>query len=689
MQQLTACLMRSFTVATALALWVPSTHAQTPPRNASSKPLALNDSGITLNFNNSEISDVAIIIGTLMEKNVVIDPKVKGSMTLRSITPVTPGEAFVLFAAQLRAQGFAIIESDGVYTVLPEGDAKLRAAKTASGPLRKSDGGQVLTKIFKLEHESANALVPILRPLISPNNTINAVPNSNALVITDYADNLNRLTRIIASLDKDSYGELAVIRLTHALAVEVAPLVREVIDSTNVPAGRQKKDADLQPIVVADARTNSLLIRGTSAAMLTLIRSVTDKLDQPAAEGEVKASRDIHVVRLKNANAEELAVTLRAALASSLSGERAGAQTSAAVTAQQAAALSRGTSTATKNASSGRQIQADTTTNPLIISAPEEQYRQLLSVIDKLDARRAQVYVESLIAEISADKLAEFGIQWQGVLGSSGGGAVGILGTKFALGGANILDVTRGVATGNVPLSAGANLGIVSRVNGQPTLGLLARFLQSSSDANVLSTPNLVTLDNHEAKIVIGQNVPFVTGQYTNNNSANGSVNPFQTVERKDVGLTLRVKPQISEDGTVKMQIFQEVSRLDPGSVNSAAGLITQKRSIESNVLVDDGSIVVLGGLLQDDAGQGDQKIPGLGDVPFFGNLFKAESKSRRKTNLMIFLRPVVLRSATDVEKFSTNKYNVIRDQQLQQQPQLGSDDNRQDSAVIPELKLP
>ena len=689
MQQHTAYLMRSLMVAAALVFLVPSTPAQTPAKNVGSKSPALNDSGITLNFNNSEISDVAVIIGTLMEKNVVIDPKVRGSMTLRSITPVTPGEAFVLFSAQLRAQGFAIIESDGLYTVLPEGDAKLRAAKTASGPLRKSDGGQVLTRIFKLEYESANALVPILRPLISPNNTINAVPNSNALVITDYADNLNRLARIIASLDKDSYGALEVIRLTHALAVEVAPLVREVIDAASAPPGRQKKDIDVQPIVVADARTNSLLIRGTSAAMLTLIRSVTSQLDQPAAEGEVKASRDIHVVRLKNADAEELAVTLRAALSSSLGSDKAPAQTSAAVSAQQAAALSRGTATATKSASSGGQIQADTSTNSLIISAPEEQYRQLLSVIDRLDARRAQVYVESLIAEISADKLAEFGVQWQGVLGSSGGGAVGILGTNFALGGANILDVTRGIATGNVPLSTGANLGIVSRVNGQPTLGLLARFLQSSSDANVLSTPNLVTLDNHEAKIVIGQNVPFVTGQYTNNNSANGSVNPFQTVERKDVGLTLRVKPQISEDGTVKMQIFQEVSRLDPASVNSAAGLITQKRSIESNVLVDDGSIVVLGGLLQDDAGQGDQKIPGLGDVPLFGNLFKAESKSRRKTNLMIFLRPVVLRSGTDVQKFSTNKYNVIREQQLQQQPQPSANDNRQDSAVIPELKLP
>ena len=689
MQQHTAYLMRSLTAAAALVFLMPNTHAQTPATTANSKSLARTDSGITLNFNNSEISDVAIIIGTLMEKNVVVDPKVKGSMTLRSITPVTPGEAFVLFSAQLRAQGFAIIEVDGLYTVLPEAEAKLRAGKTASGPLRKSDGGQVLTKIFKLEYESANSLVPILRPLISPNNTINAVPNSNALVITDYADNLNRLARIIASLDKDSYGALEVIRLKHALAVEIVPLVREVIDTASAPPGRQKKDIDMQPIVVADARTNSLLIRGTSAATLTLIRSVTDQLDQPAAEGEVKASRDIHVVRLKNANAEELAVTLRAALASSLNSDKSGAQPSAAISAQQAAAISRGTTAASKNATSGGQIQADTSTNSLIISAPEEQYRQLLSVIDKLDARRAQVYVESLIAEISADKLAEFGVQWQGVLGSTGGGAVGILGTNFALGGANILDVTRGAATGNVPLSTGANLGIVSRVGGQPTLGLLARFLQSSSDANVLSTPNLVTLDNHEAKIVIGQNVPFVTGQYTNNNSANGSVNPFQTVERKDVGLTLRVKPQISEDGTVKMQIFQEVSRLDPGSVNSAAGLITQKRSIESNVLVDDGSIVVLGGLLQDDAGQGDQKIPGLGDVPIFGNLFKAESKSRRKTNLMIFLRPVVLRDATDVEKFSTNKYNVIRDQQLQQQPQPGTDDNRQDSAVVPELKLP
>jgi len=689
MQQHTAYLMRSITVSAALALSVPSTYAQTPVKIASSKSVARNDSGITLNFSNSEISDVAIMIGYLMEKNVVVDPKVRGSMTLRSITPVTPGEAFVLFSSQLRAQGFAIIEVDGLYTVLPEADAKLRAGKTASGPLRKSDGGQVLTQIFKLEYESATALVPILRPLISPNNTINAVPSSNALVITDYADNLNRLARIIASLDKDTYGKLEVIRLMHALAVEIAPLVREVIDSANVPAGRQKKDVDVQPIVVADARTNSLLIRGTSAAMLTLIRSVTDQLDQPAADGEVRASRDIHVVRLKNANAEELAVTLRAALAGSLSGEKSGAQTSAGMSARQAATLSRGTSTQTKNASSGGQIQADLSTNSLIISAPEEQYRQLLSVIDKLDARRAQVYVESLIAEISADKLAEFGVQWQGVLGSSGGGAVGILGTNFALGGANILDVTRGVATGNVPLSTGANLGIVSRVNGQPTLGLLARFLQSSSDANVLSTPNLVTLDNHEAKIVIGQNVPFVTGQYTNNNSANGSVNPFQTVERKDVGLTLRVKPQISEDRTVKMQIFQEVSRLDPASVNSAAGLITQKRSIESNVLVEDGSIVVLGGLLQDDAGQGDQKIPGLGDVPLFGNLFKSESKSRRKTNLMIFLRPVVLRGAKDVEKFSANRYNVIRDQQLQQQPRPDAQDNRQDSAVVPALELP
>jgi general secretion pathway protein D len=325
--------------------------------------------------------------------------------------------------------------------------------------------------------------------------------------------------------------------------------------------------------------------------------------------------------------------------------------------------------TAGSQPSTGGQIQADPSTNALIITAPEPQYRQLRAVIDKLDARRAQVFVESLIAEVSAEKAAEFGVQWQGPVGGKGDTNIGLLGTNFRVGGANLISLATQGASGNVAPSSGLNVGVAHNSNGTYVLGFLARFLQTTGDGNVLSTPNLLTLDNEEAKIVIGQNVPFVTGQYTNNNTNAGSVNPFQTIERKDVGLTLRVKPQISENGTVKLQIYQEVSRLDPASINSATGLITNKRSIESSVLVEDGAIVVLGGLLQDDYGNSQERVPGLGDVPLFGNLFRAESRGRKKTNLMVFLRPVVVRDGASTENLSLSRYEQMRGVQMEAQP--------------------
>ena len=319
--------------------------------------------------------------------------------------------------------------------------------------------------------------------------------------------------------------------------------------------------------------------------------------------------------------------------------------------------------------STGGQIQADPSTNSLIITAPEPQYRQLRAVIDKLDARRAQVFVESLIAEVSAEKAAEFGVQWQGPLGGKGDTNIGLLGTNFRVGGANLISLATQGASGTVAPSSGLNIGVAHNNNGTYVLGFLARFLQTTGDGNVLSTPNLLTLDNEEAKIVIGQNVPFVTGQYTNNNNAAGSVNPFQTIERKDVGLTLRVKPQISENGTVKLQIYQEVSRLDPASINSATGLITNKRSIESNVLVEDGSSVVLGGLLSDEYAGNKNQVPGLGDIPGLGWLFKSESRSRTKSNLMVFLRPVVVRDAAATEALSNNRYQQMMGLQQNAQP--------------------
>ena len=346
----------------------------------------------------------------------------------------------------------------------------------------------------------------------------------------------------------------------------------------------------------------------------------------------------------------------------------------------------------TSAATTGGQIQADTATNSLIITAPEPQYRQLRAVIDMLDQRRAQVLVESLIAEVNADKAAQMGIQWQTARGEAGG-TVGIIGTNFN----NALTTTQGAGNiigaaggGNAlsTLGNGLNIGSVKQINGKYVLSSLATFLQQNGDGNILSTPTLLTLDNEEAKIVVGQNVPFITGQYTNNNTTNGSVNPFQTIERKDVGLTLKVKPQISETGTVKLNIFQEVSSIDY-TKSSTAGLITNKRSIESNVLVDDGSIIVLGGLLSDEYAGAASQVPALGDIPVIGWLFKSESRSRSKKNLMVFLRPVVVRDAAASDALSNSRYQQMLGLELNAQPGFHPILGSGNAPVLPPAPVP
>jgi len=628
---------------------------------------------VTLNFVNAEIEAVARTMATLTGRNVVVDPRVKGTISLSSTAAVAPAQALRLFATQLRTQGFALVESGELYTVVPEADAKLQSGTVNAGS-PPAASGQIITQIFRLNHENANNLVPILRPLISPNNTINVNPGTNALVITDYADNLQRLGRIIAALDVANATGVEVIRLQHGIAADMAAMVQRLVDSGAATAAAPAQgagDTGFRTTVLPDSRTNALIVRAANPARLALVRSLVEQLDQPSASGAATASGNIHVVYLRNADATRLATTLRAALAAEGRGTAAAAPASP-VSAPPAGSTPSATGTASMASaqpSTGGQIQADPATNALIITAPEPQYRQLRAVIDQLDTRRAQVFVESLIAEVSADKAAEFGVQWQGPIGNKGDTNIGLLGTNFRIGGANIISLATQGATGAIAPSAGLNFGIAHQTNGVYVLSALARFLQTSGDANVLSTPNLLTLDNEEAKIVIGQNVPFVTGQYTNNNTTNGAVNPFQTIERKDVGLTLRVKPQISENGTVKMQIYQEVSRLDPASIGSATGLITNKRSIESSVLVEDGSIVVLGGLLQDDYGNSQEKVPGLGDVPLLGHLFRSETRSRKKTNLMVFLRPVVVRDANATEALSMGRYQQMRTDQLGSQP--------------------
>jgi len=623
------------------------------PLNALAQTSARSAEPVTLNFNNAEIDAVARTFASITGRNVVVDPRVKGTMTLVTDRPVSRAAAMGQFVAALRLQGYTLVETEGLYKVVPEADAKLQSARVnvqQGEDGRLPAGNQIATQIFKLNFESANNLVPVLRPLISPNNTINANPGSNSLVITDYADNLRRIGRIIAAMDVANATDVEVIALQHAIAVDLAPLVLRLLGASTSGAPPGQLDTAFKTTLIAEPRSNSLVLRAANGAQLALARSLVARLDQPeAGSSSSGAAGNIHVVYLKNADATKIAATLRAAVS--------GGSAPTAPTGAPGAAGAGGVAAA--QATTGGQIQADVATNSLIITAPEPQYRQLRAVIDKLDGRRAQVFVESLIAEVSADRVAEFGIQWQGALGQAGDTIIGLLGTNFGAGGKNIIDLATG--NGAVLPARGLNYGAARKTNGVYVLGFLARFLEESGSGNVLSTPNLLTLDNEEAKIVIGQNVPFPTGQFTNTGSNTGSVNPFTTFERRDVGLTLKVKPQISENGTVKLAIYQEVSSVLASTLNATSGPTTNKRTIESNVLVEDGAIVVLGGLLQDEYSGNQEKVPGLGDVPLFGNLFKSENRSRKKTNLMVFLRPVVVRDAQATDQLSMDRYDLMR----------------------------
>ncbi len=672
----------------------------------SAAPLASFKPGeaVTLNFVNAEIEAVARAVGVMTGRNMVIDPRVKGTINMNTERPVTPQVAYNQFLAIIRLQGFTVVEASGLYKVVPEADAKLQGGPVSVGAV-KGTGSQMQTQIFQLNFESANNLVPILRPLISPNNTINVNPGNNSLVITDYAENLQRIARIVATLDVSNASDVEIIPLKHAIASDMVALVGKLIDSGAAPgvAGAGQTDTAYRTTMVAEPRSNSLILRAANPARVALIKSLVAKLDQPNNLNNNGAAGNIYVVHLKNADATKLAVTLRAALTSSGTPaiSTGGLGTTPSAPATSGFGGTTGTSGATSSTSAsfssasgsqpstGGQIQADPATNTLIITASEPQYRQLRAVIDKLDTRRAQVFVESLIAEISEQKAADFGIQWQGALGQAGGSNIGILGTNFTAGvaGANILSLAAGA--GKVLPSGGGNFGIAHKTNGIYVLGFLANILETSGAGNVLSTPNILTLDNEEAKISVGENRPFLTGQFTNTGTSGSTVNPFQTIERKDVGLTLRIKPQISENGTIKLQVFQEVSSVQASTINNAQGPTTNKRVIESTVIVDDGAVVVLGGLLQDEFSGNKERVPGAADIPFFGNLFKSESRSRTKTNLMVFLRPVVVRDADSTDALTIDRYEQMRTAQQAIQPEPSKTVRINGAAVLPPYIAP
>jgi len=638
----------------------------------------------TLNFVGADIESVIKAVGHYTRNTFIIDPRVKGTINLVSEKPVTKAQAMQMLTSALRLQGFAVVRSDGFLKVVPEADAKLQAGPTQAGDVR---GDQIATQIFRLNYESANNLVQVLRPLISPNNTINVNPGNNSIVITDYADNLKRLGRIIAALDSPAVGDLDIVPIRHAAATDLAQIVNRLMEQGGAPVAGVADAGRVS--VLADSRSNSLIIRAPSVARANLAKSLIAKLDQPTAQ-----PGNVHVVYLKNADAVRLAQTLRAVVASDTSTPQASNQPQQpqqppAAAGQQSqlgqGALQQSAAQAPTALPAGGPagfIQADPATNALIITASEAVYRNLRSVIDQLDARRAQVYVESLIVEVSAEKAAELGVQWAGLSGDEASRYRLGVASGFGQGGNNLINQAVANATNGNPLPPGngLNIGIFRQVNGSLTLGAIARALETEGNANILSMPNLITLDNEEARIIVGQNVPFVTGQFTTQASGGAAgVNPFQTIERRDVGLALRVRPQVSEGGTVKMAIYQEISAVLPRTAGTS-DITTTKRSIETNVLVDDGQILVLGGLIEDRVEDGVEKVPALGDIPVVGNLFKYQTRKGTKTSLMVFLRPTVVRTNFQSNNVAGDRYEFIRNVQT---------DSRGSSVILPEVQTP
>ncbi len=617
-------------------------------------PLVWAQDTVTLNFINADIPSVVKAIGMHTGKNFVLDPRVMGNINIISQTPVSKDLAYQILLSALRVHGFAAVEERGVVKIVPEVDAK--TGGTVIDRNTQVSGDRIVTQVFALQNESASQLAAVLRPLVAPNNFIGAYPGNNTLVITDYADNVKRIARIIASIDIPASADVQMIKLEYASAVDVANLLTRLMPEASANVATPGVPPKL--MLAVEPRTNSLLVRAEIPALIARIKALVAGMDIPTAAGG-----NIHVVYLRNAEATKLAETLRGLLGTGTTASQAAPVTSTSAASTAASPVVSSSPTGAAAAS----IQAYPATNSLVIVAPDHFYNSLRTVIDKLDARRAQVFVEALIVEVSTTMSSEFGIQWQDLSGLNRGGTQVIGGTNFGGSGVNIIDSAQNIAG----VGTGLNIGLVRGTINLPgigevlNLGALARALAADQKANILSTPNILTLDNEEAKIVVGQSVPFLTGSYTQAN--NSSTNPFQTIERKDIGLTLKVTPQVAEGGTVKLKVFQEVSSVTPTTNNvKSADLITNKRSIENTVLVDDGQIVVIGGLISDDSKNSDSKVPLLGDIPLIGNLFKYQSRNRDKTNLMVFLRPYVLRDGKSAARLTGERYDYIRNEQGQ-----------------------
>ena len=581
----------------------------------------------TPNFREADIRKIVEAVSEVTGKTFILDPRVTAKVTILSKTPLSADAFYEAFLSILEVHGYVAITVGDVVKVVPDASARQKPTLLSTDGAGADD---MVTQVVKVQNIGAAQLVPILRPLIPQYGHLAAHPGSNMLIISDRRQNLERMLSIIRRIDLSNDDEIEVVPLQHASSAEV---VRVLTALTQTPR------ADGMPVttsLVADARTNSILIGGDKKGRLRL-RVLIAHLDTPLEDGG-----STRVRYLRYADAEELAGKLQTHFTQqSTAGAASGASNPDHVS-----------------------VWADPQTNAIVVNAPPKMMRSLMSIVDKLDIRRAQVLVEAIIVEVLATKVSDLGVTWA-VEGSGSNAPIGI--TNFPASGTNLINLIGATQGGTIDPSAataigeGISIGVGRIVSGGTSFAAILHALEADATTNIISTPTIVTTDNEEASLNVGQEVPFVTGSFTNTGTAGGAVNPFQTIQREQIGVKLTITPQINEGNAILLKISQEISSIAE-SATGAADLITNQRTIDTTVIVEDGGILVLGGLIEDTLRESTQKVPILGSIPLLGALFRSRSVDKVKTNLMVFIRPTILRDGTEATNATHAKYNYTRD---------------------------
>ena len=583
---------------------------------------------ITPNYKEADIRQIVEAVGEVTQRNFIIDPRVNAKVTMLSSTPMSPEAFYEAFLSILQVHGYVAVTSGDLIKIVPDATARQYAGPLSSAGA--AGGDDIITQVIQVQNVGAAQLVPILRPLIPQYGHLAAHPGSNMLIISDRAANVTRLLNIIRRIDQSNDEDIEVVRLEHASAAEI---VRIMTALTQQP---RADGVQVSTSLVADARTNSVLIGGDKSERLRL-RALIAHLDTPLEDGG-----DTQVRYLRYADAEELATKLQQHFT-----------TQAQATAGQAAAGA---------AIDSVSVWADQQNNAIVINAPPKMMRSLMQIVDKLDIRRAQVLVEAIIVEVIADKTSELGVTWA-VEGDSSNTPIGV--TNFPDFGPGVVQIGSAAGSGGTVdpaslIGAGITVGLGRISDSGISFAAIITALQGDADTNIISTPSIITTDNEEATLNVGQEVPFVTGSYSNTGNAGGAVNPFQTIQREQIGVKLTITPQINEGDAMLLKISQEISNIAQSA--QAVDLITNQRIIETTVIVDDGEILVLGGLLEDVLRESDQRVPVLGRIPIIGNLFRSRKTDKVKTNLLVFIRAKILRDAAQMSVETNAKYNSIRE---------------------------